>query len=764
MIVQGENLYQIGSALAQALWSGLWIGLLVAAIVFAYVRLNRGLNAASRHVAWYAALVIIAALPAVSFVSSLARIHIDPTPAPIFFSYVVPEAPADAVLSGGTNAAGATTATPALVRLPSLSPVALERIAIAVAAVLASIALARIVVLFVGLVGLWKVKRASRRIDPALSPTLVRTMARDRDARAVSLRLSDTLEAPAAAGFRSPAILLPADLIDSLDRDSLDQIAMHEYAHLRRYDDWTNLFQRFVERIFWFNPAIWFVGKRIDLEREIACDDWAVAGADGVSGYADCLWQLARQGRVPSFAATAPGAFVAKSQIAARIEHLLERRRDGAPTLRTSRLLAIAPVLAGALVLVAGRAPSIALHAQAPAPTAAQLEQIHIVQLALVQATALGVAPAQANVDVEKVHLEAPIAPGLLAAGGTSHHDATGKSGAPAGGDCPSRKHPKTRGTTSTGTTTLASATTAAAAHTAHATAAHTARALTVKTETAWVIVPARATQAETASAAASANAGDGLATVHPVRSLDRTATLHPMRVRTASPKHFTFVEAAADETDNLSFGPNDRDLIAHCSGCDLSNKDLHGADLHGLTLTGDDLSGADLRGANLRQTVLTGVDLTNARLDNADLRGAVLTGTDISGATFAGAKTDGIRLVGMQLTSAILQASSVRSIIDACAGCDLSNLDLRGRDLHGITLDGADLHGADLSGANLRDARFNGVDLSGVKFHGTDLRGAEFNGCDLSGVDLSQARTDGIEIRGSSLEDTTTDASDSNP
>lgn len=782
MIDPGENLFQIGSALAQALWSGLWIGVLLAAVVFFYLRYHNGLNAASRHVAWYAALVVIAALPAVSFGSSLARTHVETVPSQLTFGYPQDAQPSLQPKLSGTSQASTQAPAPAI----SLSPLALERIGIGVAALLAGIAVARIVVLFIGLVGLWKVKRASRKVDPSLSPTLARTMELDTNARVVSLRLSDTLDAPAAAGFRSPAILLPAELIDSLDGASLDQIAMHEYAHLRRYDDWTNLFQRFIERVFWFNPAIWFVAGRIDLEREIACDDWAVAGCDGVSGYADCLWQLARHGRVPSFAATAPGAFLTKNQITARIEHLLQRRRDGEPTLRTSRLVAIAPVLAGALALVAGRAPGIDLHAQAPAPMAAQVQQIRFAEIALQRVQFRGVS-VQTNGDSENIRVIVPLVPGLIAAGVEQPKPAPAK--ASSSRNCRPHRGVNDKSTNDPSTTLArASADRAAARAATVAQAAAKAAATAVKAQTAWIVIPASAVHAaasQVGNAAAesqaistqisthvSASVGASLnhphsSFVQPQQTDGGDQRTHPhahSSIHAMAPQHFTFVEAAADATDNMSFGPNDRDLIAHCSGCDLSNKDLHGADLHGLVLSGDDLSGADLRGANLRQTQLTGVDLSNAQLDNADLRGAVLTGTDISGATFNGAKTDGIRLVGMQLTDEILASSSARALVSACAGCDLTNLDLRGRDLHGITLDGADLSGTDLSGANLQGAHFNGVDLSGVKFHGADLRGAIFNGCDLSNVDLTSARTDGIEIRGSSLSNSTMDSNDSEP
>lgn len=702
MIASSDNFAQFGAAFAQALFNGLWIGVIVALCVHAFVSLNRGLNAASRHAAWYAALLVIAALPAVSFAVSLAKINV--TAAPAESMAILPVA-TETVTSGSI----VRSVPPQAAQLPAPSllsivtqPVVLERASIAVAIGLASIAATRIAFLLAGLFGLARVKRASRIVDPSLAPSLARTMARDGRARAVHVRISDTLDAPAAAGFRTPAILLPADLVDSLDAGSLDQVAMHEYAHLRRYDDWTNLAHRFIERLFWFSPAVWFVSGRIDLEREIACDDWAVAGAEGVSGYADCLWHLARDGRLPVFAATAPGAFLTRNQIAARIEHLLERHRDSAPTLRTAKLLAMAPVLAAALALVVGRAPAIAVHI---APDAAAA------------AAAAGVAHAtHATVGVHMVAISyVPDASKMASAAASASvhvHDS----------NCPLK--------TKTGVSPISKA--------------------RIEKTVALAMASKQVTIERQVESAVSAAMTQQSASIR--QTVQRVMREHKQIIQRTVHAHSKSMMAAAAETDNLTYGPNDRNLLAHCTGCDLSGKDLRNADLHGITLTGDDLSGADLRGANLRSTVITGVDLSNARLDGADLRNAVFTGSDIDGATFAGAKTDGIKLVGMQVTNSILASTSARAILGSCAGCDLSGLDLHGRDLHGITFDGADMHGTDLRGANLQGTRFNGVDLSGVRLDGADLRHAEFNGCDLRGVDFTHTQTEGIQLQGSSL------------
>ena len=55
--------------------------------------------------------------------------------------------------------------------------------------------------------------------------------------RPVSVLVSRKLEVPTAIGFRKPAILLPAWLLESTSAEELKYIVLHELAHLRRRDD-----------------------------------------------------------------------------------------------------------------------------------------------------------------------------------------------------------------------------------------------------------------------------------------------------------------------------------------------------------------------------------------------------------------------------------------------------------------------------------------------------------------------------------------------
>ena len=94
------------------------------------------------------------------------------------------------------------------------------------------------------------------------------------------------------AGLRRPSILIPARLLDELEEAELDQIGLHEAAHLARRDDYALLFQRVIEALFALHPVVRWIARQIDLEREIACDDLVVEATGRPRSYASCLTRV----------------------------------------------------------------------------------------------------------------------------------------------------------------------------------------------------------------------------------------------------------------------------------------------------------------------------------------------------------------------------------------------------------------------------------------------------------------------------------------
>ena len=83
--------------------------------------------------------------------------------------------------------------------------------------------------------------------------------------------------------------MFPARLLDELDPRELEQIGIHEAAHLLRNDDYALLLQRILEALFALHPVVRWISRRIDLEREIACDDFVIASTNNPQPYAACL-------------------------------------------------------------------------------------------------------------------------------------------------------------------------------------------------------------------------------------------------------------------------------------------------------------------------------------------------------------------------------------------------------------------------------------------------------------------------------------------
>ena len=150
--------------------------------------------------------------------------------------------------------------------------------------------------------------------------------------RRVQLLSSDEVRVPTALGFFRPAVVLPEWTLRDLSPDELKVIVLHELAHLRRWDDWTNLAQKFLKALFFFHPAVWWIDSRLALEREIACDDIVLEQTENPRTYAASLVSVAekvaagkmRMGRALALAQSALGQV---REVSLRVAQILDAKR-----------------------------------------------------------------------------------------------------------------------------------------------------------------------------------------------------------------------------------------------------------------------------------------------------------------------------------------------------------------------------------------------------------------------------------------------------
>ena len=185
--------------------------------------------------------------------------------------------------------------------------------------------------------------------------------------RTTRLVVSRDVRAAAILGCGSPSIAVAPALIRHLDPDELDRIVIHEWAHVQRRDDWLNLAQLAVRALAGWHPAVWWLNRQLQIEREAACDEMTIAVTGSPKGYAASLaktavLQPARRHLVP-----APGVFSGPA-LGGRIVRILAYRRleSKARSLRTA--LAASAAVVG-LALCVG-----ALRLVGPAALAAPFE------------------------------------------------------------------------------------------------------------------------------------------------------------------------------------------------------------------------------------------------------------------------------------------------------------------------------------------------------------------------------------------------------
>jgi beta-lactamase regulating signal transducer with metallopeptidase domain len=223
-------------------------------------------------------------------------------------------------------------------------------------AVVAVAGLARVVL---ATIQVRKLRSAAVAVDmESLPPELRATVDEARVSRPIALLMSREMEVPTAIGFYKPAIILPAWLLESTPAEELKYILLHELAHLRRRDDWTNLAQKVLKALLFFLPSVWWIERRLSLDREMACDDAVLAHSGTPRGYAECLARVAERSFLRRQLALAQAAVGRVRQLTARVAMILDPNRP-----RTTHLwkpvIPVVLVLAGLCALPASFMPEL---------------------------------------------------------------------------------------------------------------------------------------------------------------------------------------------------------------------------------------------------------------------------------------------------------------------------------------------------------------------------------------------------------------------
>ena len=379
------NIETIVAALASAPAGRLiaaWISVSLkgsALIVVAWL-LTRALrpgSAAMRHAMWTSALAgmlllpVLTALVPVIELGVMPEIRLPRTP-----SVEQPLVVTQAVLPSeigprDSRTLRGTTSAPAMRQLESVAPAAPAPTRVPVEAWLSLALFAGVALLVIravaGAVQLSMWARRARAIHDAGWLSLVQRLANGMGiARPVTLLRSDRACVPMTWGVVYPRVLLPADA-DAWTADRRTIVLLHELAHVKRLDAFTQFVAQVSVAAFWFNPIVWFAARQMRLEREHACDDFVLDAGARASDYAQDLLQIARSLVSSGAPAAAALAMARRTELEGRLLAILNPRANRRPASRKRIVASSLGVIVLALPLAALRpVPRLAVPALKP--------------------------------------------------------------------------------------------------------------------------------------------------------------------------------------------------------------------------------------------------------------------------------------------------------------------------------------------------------------------------------------------------------------
>jgi beta-lactamase regulating signal transducer with metallopeptidase domain len=328
------NLNPLAQALAERLLNSMIEGIAIGLFAWVLLQLVGRKNSSTRFAVWFSALLAIAALPVMRSTSSVNSV-----------------------------AEGASALT-----LPASWALDI----FFAWAVIASMALVRVCV------GLWQLQKLRANcvaIETAtLDPLLQKTLQDVQMLRSVTLCESERIQVPTAIGFLKPLVVLPVWAMQELSTAELNSILIHELAHLRRRDDWTNLAQQILKALLFFHPAVWWIENKLALEREMACDDAVLAETANPRGYAQCLVSIAEKSFVRRGLALAQAAVNRVRQTSLRVSQILDVNRPNATRVWKPALYSVVAFSIVCLVSVSrvpelvafqGKTPNVAVASEA---------------------------------------------------------------------------------------------------------------------------------------------------------------------------------------------------------------------------------------------------------------------------------------------------------------------------------------------------------------------------------------------------------------
>jgi uncharacterized protein (TIGR03435 family) len=230
------------------------------------------------------------------------------------------------------------------------------------------------VVVFVWLTSWRRVWMVLRDATPVTEAREVQTLREVEHVKGISGQIrmvfSPSALGPAVYGIYRPVLIWPSNISSVLEDAQLRSILTHELCHVRRRDNLTAALHMLVQAIFWFHPLVWWVGWRLESERERACDEDVLACTDQPYIYAESILKVCEyclESPLPCISGVTGG------DLQRRVRHIMTGRTMAKLSLSRKLLLGTAVLAALLVPILSGQVaqdrPQATRPATAPTPS-----------------------------------------------------------------------------------------------------------------------------------------------------------------------------------------------------------------------------------------------------------------------------------------------------------------------------------------------------------------------------------------------------------